>query len=133
MKKRNLYKTFIYLISFFVTEAVQSQNGFKYKASLQGLAGTKLYKIDLSPQVAAKCKGNFADLRIFDDEGKEAPYILENDLPVFKKENFTEFPIVKVSKEKDKQTHIIIQNNSGRAINNLLLFIKNMDASRNFL
>ena len=99
---------------------------------LEEIKETGFYKIDLPPQVVAKCKPGIEDIRIFDEEGKQVSYILKNDLPVFKKENLTEFPIVKNSKEKDKQTHIILQNTSGKAVSDLLLLIKNMDAYRAF-
>ena len=80
----------------------------------------------------AKCKPGLEDIRIFDENGKQVSYILKNDLPVFKKENLTEFPIIKKSKEKDKQTHVILQNITNKPVSNLLLFIKNTDANRAF-
>ena len=110
MRERNLYKISICLFVFFFTIKVQSQSNFGYKAVLEEIKETGFYKIDLPPQVVAKCKPGIEDIRIFDEEGQQVSYILKDDLPVFKKENLTEFPIVKSSKEKDKQTHIILQN-----------------------
>ncbi|HEY5407680.1 MAG TPA: hypothetical protein VIJ92_11345 [Ginsengibacter sp.] len=132
MKKRNLLKIFICLAAFFFGVHAQSQSGYKYKAQLEDIDATKFYKIDLPPTVIAKCKDRLEDIRIFDEDGKQVPYILREDLPAFKIENFTEFPILKFGREKDKQTHIILKNASQHAINNLLLFVKNMEASRVF-
>lgn len=130
MRKINLYKISIWLLIFLIPIAGQSQNIFKYKAALNEIPSAGFYKIDLSPQVVAKCNPGLGDIRIFDENGKQVSYILKNDLQVFKKENLTEFPIVKNSKEKDNQTHIVLKNTSGKSVNNLLLFIKNMDADR---
>ncbi len=132
MKKRNLHKIFVCLIALFITTNSRSQEHYVYKAPLGDVNATQFYKIDLPAQVVAGCKKDLEDIRIFDEDGKQVSYILKEDLPAFKIENFTEFPIIKFSKETDKQTHITLQNTAGHAINNLLLFIKNMDASRAF-
>ncbi|MEO8415800.1 MAG: hypothetical protein ABI472_19210 [Ginsengibacter sp.] len=132
MKKKTLHKIGICLVAFFLTTKAQSQSNYKYKAPLESVVATKFYKILLPPQVVAKCKDGLEDIRVFDEDGKQVPYILQEDLPAFKTENFTEFPVIKFTREKDKQTHIILKNTSGHAIDNLLLFIKNMVASRAF-
>ncbi len=132
MKKISLYKLFIFIISFLFAISVQSQNNFNYKAAIAEIAETKFYKISLPPQVVANCRPGLEDIRIYDGYGKQVAYILKNDLPVFQSQNFTAFPILKTVKEKDKQTHITLQNNTNEPVNNLLLFVKNTDAQRAF-
>lgn len=130
MREINLYRISICLLTFLIPIAGQSQNRFRYKAALDEISAPGFYKIDLSPQVVAKSNADLGDIRIFDEDRKQVSYILKNDLPVFKKENLTEFPIIKNSKGKDNQTHIVLQNTSRKPVDNLLLFIKNMDANR---
>ena len=130
MKKRNRCKIFISLLAFFLTSKAHSQGNYLYKTQLDKVVAKGFYKIDLPPKLVAKCKDDLEDIRIFDEHGVQVPYFLKEDLPAFKKEYFAEFPVIKFAKEKDKQTHVILENISGHAINNLLLFIKNMDASR---
>jgi len=132
MNRINLRKILFIALSCIFISQVYSQNNFAYKATLEEIKETKFYKIDLPPQVVAKCKAGLEDIRIFDDDGKQLPYILKNDLPAFKKENLTEFPIIRNHKEADKQTHVVIENTTNKPVNNLLLFIKNTDASRAF-
>ncbi len=132
MKKLNPYKFLIIVLGSLGAFQSYSQNGFIYKAPLGEINETKFYKINLPPQVVANCKPGLEDIRIFDEDRKQVPYILKNDLPVFKSEKFTIFPIIKSLKEKDKQTHITLQNITHSAINNLLLFVKNTDANRSF-
>lgn len=130
MKKRNQRKIFICLLAFFLAAQGYSQGNYLYKTQLDKATTAGFYKIDLPPKLVAKCKNGLQDIRVFDEHGSQVPYLLKEDLPAFKTEYFTEFPVIKFAKEKDKQTHVILENASGHAINNLLLFIKNMDASR---
>ena len=133
MKIKSRYK--IYLVAFVVLiglQHVNAQNNFAYKASIDTIRNTGFYKLNLAPKIIAKCKPGLEDIRIFDDTQKQVSYILKNDLPIFKKENFIEFPLVANEKGADKQTHITIQNEANKSINSLLLFVKNTDASRAF-
>ncbi len=132
MKKRSRFKFCLFVFSFLIVLKAQSQNHFAYRAAIDTIKETKFYKINLSPAVVAKCKADLDDIRIFDEDGKQVSYILNNDLPVFKTENFVEFPIIKTKKESDKQTHVTLENSIDKAIENLLLFVKNTDAHRSF-
>ena len=100
---------------FFLLQELDLKAIIQYKAPLENVAATQFYKVDLPPQVVARCKDGLEDIRIFDEDGKQVSYILKEDLPAFKIENFTEFPVIKFAREKDKQTHIILENTSGHA------------------
>ncbi len=131
MKKKNLCKPI--LIAFcLISTQLHSQGNYAYKAELDTIKQTAFYKIDLPPGVVAKCKAGLEDIRIFDEEGKQASYLIKNDFPSFVNENFTQFPILSIRKEADKQTHIIIQDIITKPVSDLLLFIKNTDAQRTF-
>ncbi len=132
MKKRNRCKFFLFAFSFLIVLKAQSQNNFAFKAPIDSIKESKFYKINIAPQVVAKCKPGLEDIRIFDGDGKQVSYILKNDLPVFKTENFVEFPVIKTKKESDKQTHVTLQSPINKPINNLLLFVKNTEAYRAF-
>ena len=132
MKKISRFKFCLFVFSFLIVLRAQSQNNFAYKAKIDSIKEAKFYKINLAPQVVAKCKPGLEDIRIFDEDGKQVSYILKNDLPVFKTENFVEFPVINTKKESDKQTHVTLQSPISKPINNLLLFVKNTEAHRAF-
>ena len=132
MKKRNRFKFCLLALSFFSVLQAQSQKHVAYKGTIDTIKETKFYKINLSPQVVAKCKPGLEDIRIFDEDGRQVSYILKNDLPVFTRENFIAFPVIKTTKEKDKQTHITLQSAINKPIDHLLLFVKNTEAHRAF-
>lgn len=130
MRKINLYRIPICLLAFFISVTGYAQKNFTYKVAINEIPATGFYKIDIPPHVVAKCKPGLEDVRVFDEDKNQVAYILKNELPVFTKENFTQFPLVKSLKGNDNQTHIIFKNTSARPVNDLLLFIKNMDANR---
>ncbi len=132
MKKGSSYKFYLFLFGLLSMLQGQAQNDFAYRAAIDTIRETKFYKINLSPEIVAKCKPGFGDMRILDEDGNQVSYILKNDLPVFKTEKFIEFPIIKTERESDKQTHVTLQNSGNKAIDNLLLFVKNAEANRMF-
>lgn len=108
----------------------QAQKSFLYKAALDSVPQRGFYQIVLRPSLAARLQAGLQDIRIVDEQGKQVPYILKSDIPSFSESRFRELPIVSNKKETDKQTHVVIENSSGGALSELLLVIKNTDASR---
>ena len=88
------------------------------------------YQLNLLPHLAASLQPDMRDIRIVDATGKQIPYILKADPPIFKENKFTALPVIAVKKEADRQTHIVIENTLHRSLNQLLLIIKNTDAGR---
>ncbi len=70
MKKKNRFKFCLLALSFFSVLQAQSQEHFAYKGAIDTIKETKFYKINLSPQVVAKCKSGLDDIRIFDEDEK---------------------------------------------------------------
>ena len=130
MKKNWLNK--LYTVSAGLLFFVQSpaQKGFLYKAALDTAPQQGFYQIVLRPALAARLQPGLQDIRIADGDGKQVPYILRSDIPSFSESRFKEMPILSNKKEADKQTHVVIENNTGQALSELLLVIKNTDANR---
>ena len=70
-----------------------------------------------------------ADLRNINSV-KQVSCIISEDAHQFTESNFIEFSIVSKLKKANKQTHITIQNKTGKDISDLLLVTTNMDAKR---
>ncbi len=130
MKKNQLFKiTFAFIPLLLMVRETYGQKGFAYKASLGEVNQSGFYKVVLTPEVIAKCQPHIPDLRIM-ESNKQAPYIIKQDENQFAESSFFEFPIVSKRKEADKQTHITIENKTGKAVTDLLLVSTNMDAKR---
>ena len=127
--KKLRYKIIVSVVCVLCVAKCFAQNTFKYKANLAEVKQSGFYKVSLPPSVIAKCQLNLEDVRILDNKGNQTAYI-KQPATQFSESSFIEFPIINKAKEKDKQTHITIENKTDNAINHLLLFTSNMDAKR---
>jgi hypothetical protein len=109
--------------------ALLAQDSFAYRVVLDTVRKPGFYKIMLSPQVVAKCRPDLGDLRIQDQEGHMAPYVLKEDMPVITREAFREFPILS-NERKDSVTEIVIENKEPGVLRSLLLVMKNTSVRR---
>jgi len=99
MKKNLKHNIFLLLLCFCSWLSNQAQQGFRNKAMLDSIPAPGFYQINLSPVVSAALQPDMRDIRIADASGKQVPYILKSDLPVFSENKFTELPVVSVKKE----------------------------------
>ena len=121
-------------ILFVVLSAISlSVNGqsFNYKADIEHVNENGFYKILLSPEITSKLNSQFFDIRLFDTNNTEVPYILNREQSVNERELFVEYDII----EKKHLwyvgvTRIIIRNREKTEINNIVLRIKNADVRK---
>lgn len=130
MKRKWMHKWLAVLVCSTLATACFSQNGFAYRATLDEVKKDGFYRIILTPAIVAKSGRYLSDVRIFDNKQNQMPYITKIDSAQFLETSFVEFPIISNKKGKDKQTHITIENKTGKAINDLLLVVANMEAYR---
>lgn len=130
MKKRKHHSKILLVVIFFTSFYSEAQLPYQYKISLDTIKQNGFYKITLLPEIVAKSREDFSDIRIADENSKFIPYVLKSDLPVFSSNNFIEFPTVSNEKLKDSSSEIIIANQANNSINSLLLDFKNFNAYR---
>lgn len=111
----------------FLPGIAMAQN-FSYKAKLPSVNQTAFYRININPEVAAFSQAQLRDLRLFDNEGKEIPYLVKKELTGQSETGFVTYPIVSTT-APDKQT-LIIENREKRNIDQFIFEMKNADASR---
>lgn len=129
--RKNLWQNNVLLcFALFQCTLSGAQSSFEYTSSLSEVKSGGFYKIILLPSIISKCKNEFNDIRILDNKGRQVPYVLKSDQPVFRQQNFIELPMLSIKKEADKQTHIVFENKLQKTISELLLVIKNTDADR---
>ena len=86
------------------------------------------YNIVLQPQIGAKLKSDYSDIRILDAESYEVPYVQKSEEPYFSSERFKEFPIISNQMSDKCCTKLVIKNPGKKPINNVCLILKNSDA-----
>ncbi len=126
MKRSSVYKLLFLLIFWLLCHSVHAQDNFTYKATLDSISGSGFYNISLSPNIIAKCKNNLEDVRIKDNKGKEAPYLLYTESARPNEDAFTEFPI----SYSENRLAVIINNILPSSLDKLFLLIKNSEAQR---
>ncbi len=125
-------KQLVLLILFTAISCIASaQMHFKYSAALDSIKQSGFYRIPLSSSVLAKCQKDFADLRILDNAGSPAAYILQTEKGDFYTTPMIDLPIIKKGKEADKQWHVTLENNAKRSIDCIVLTVKRTSANRN--
>jgi len=114
---------FIVLVSFF---------GFaqNYKGKIANVQQDALHQVQLSPEVRAAANENLDFLRIFDVNKTEVPYVIN----AFKEEStrYNSFKIISKNSIKDSITSIVIQNETGKKINQVNLNIGNTALTKSY-
>lgn len=102
-----------------------SQN-FLYQASLPTVDSSAYYHIFLPPAVTANLNHKFSDLRIYDQNQTETPYIRLLEDEIYKTARSTELKLLQNDyKRTKKYTNVLIQNPNLIDINNLVLIVQN--------
>jgi hypothetical protein len=131
---RKVKGVFLLLIVFcLATATAWSQNTYRYKADLQKIDSSGVYKIKLGPGLVAKCNEKLSDIRLVDQNGKFAAYALSKNVFIDNPEHFIEFPEVKSDAGSDTAVVYIAENKAGLKINLLGIRLKNTDVRRSLI
>jgi hypothetical protein len=110
---------------------VHAQEGalFAYRSNLDTVRKTAFYKIPLSPELVAKSsRGDLADLRIRDAEGRFIPYVLKED-EAGKGSGMGEYqdlpdPVIQQKDSSNRHSYIILQYGEAYRIDKLTLDVR---------
>lgn len=130
MRRSLLYKLLLIVMLLPALLFCRAQSGFVYKTALENVKEPGFYKIMLQPETVAKCRKELYDIRIFDHNGKQVPYLLRTDYNNYSENNFIELPMLSIQQNTDSQTHVVVENKLNKPLNELTLVIRNTDASR---
>lgn len=128
LKNFNLkYPIVLFICCLLLPGAVRAQS-FQYKAKVNPVSRTSFYKILISPDISGRSQPNMQDLRLFDNEGKETPYLMNREVAGQSETQFVTYPLTSAI-EGTRQT-VIIENKDKRHIDKFVFAMKNADASR---
>ncbi len=105
-----------------------TQSAYRYKADLQKIDTSGVYKIKINPDFVAKCNDNLSDIRL-SDQGKFLGYVLSTNAFINNPEHFIEFQEVR-GNYGDTTEIYVAENKDGMYINNLSIRFKNADVDR---
>src|SRR6187455_4217 len=115
----------------FVVCFIQSQGqSFTAEAAVAPVESDGFYNIFISPSINAHLNNEFSDIRIFDSQCREVPYLFQKALPAYHVEHFVEYEILKKASKSNCCTALLLRNANRTPINNIHLIIKNAEARR---
>lgn len=123
-------KLFSGILIFFAITQFSAAQDFKWESEIQGVKENGFYNILLAPQITTHLKQDLSDIRIYDQEGKEVPYILTSENSSSSNE-FKEYAITENKSIPKCCTHLTLHNAGRSPINNISLMIRNSDVRKN--
>ncbi len=121
----NMKLTLTGLIIILLSFSLSAQQ-FKYEATLQKPDSSGFYYIYLPPQITSKLNRKFSDIRIYDSQNHQIPYIRLNDEDLYKTAKKIRLRIIQNEHKKQKRfTYVLLHNPKHLSINNLSLIIEN--------
>ena len=118
---------FLILISCFVRASGQSYHA---EAVIPSVEKDGFYRILLSPSINTHLNNELSDIRIYDVQQREVPYLFQKELPSYKATQFMEYEILEKVFKAGCCTSILLRNINRTPINNIHLVIKNAEAAR---
>jgi len=123
-------KILLSLILVFATQLIFAQD-FKWKVEIPKIDSSGYYNIFLRPEITAKLNKKFSDIRIFDKQNSEVPYIRLSEDDQFKTAKSNELKIIQNDhKLAKKYTMALINNPEKIDFENFVLVINQTDAEK---
>lgn len=119
-----------FFVSFFIGGFPGIAQSFEMEASINKVAEDGFYSILLTPEITTHLKQSFSDIRIYDAENNEIPYLLKHERPYISTETFHNYEIVENNKIPGCCTRLVIRNADKSKIDNIGLVIKNADVRK---
>lgn len=102
-----------------------------YKGEITNVKQDGLHQIQLSPEVRASMQDNLDYFRIFDAKKQQVPYA--RDYQTYEESpRYNPFKVISKNAIKDSVTSIVVQNETGKKINQFNLQIGNTDLSKTY-
>jgi hypothetical protein len=128
--KKNM-KRFLGIIAFLSLLPSTSQGQtFQFKATLETVAKDSFYRIPLPPQVLGQLNTQLSDIRLYDEQHQEIPYLMRREQPVQSTTLFHEYEVVSKVLTPKVSTVLVLRNPIKSPINNLSLVIKNANVRK---
>lgn len=103
---------------------------FRKEAPVAPVPADGFYRVLLPPSVTSNLKQDFSDVRIYDKDSIETPYLVYKDEAHQGVDRFVTYQIVEKHLVHGCCSHITVRNSLGNAIDHIVLEVNNADASR---
>ncbi|MVM37923.1 hypothetical protein GO730_10485 [Spirosoma sp. HMF3257] len=110
------------------TATVRAQS-FRLQTTVNGIPQSGFYRIQLPPDVVGRLNTSLTDIRLYDGQQQQVPYVLIRQQPA-QTAPFVDYELVSKQSQPNVSTTLVIHNQTKRPINSLDLLIKNTNVSK---
>lgn len=103
---------------------------YRYEAALPLVDTSMYYRIELAPNVLGAAKSSLADVRIYDKNQQEQPYILEREKAERSELSFVEYAIIDQKTQANGISHLVFHNSTKDTIDNVSIVVQNTDVRK---
>jgi hypothetical protein len=107
---------------------LKGQN-FRWESKIEPVTATGYHKILFTPEVTSQLREGYPDVRIYDKEGYETPFLIFKDEARVGVDRFVTYQIVNKSYQPGN-SFIVVKNTIGNPIDHIVLEVNNADAHR---
>jgi len=109
---------------------LEAQN-FKWAAKLRPPDSSMFYNIFLTSEITSKLKPDFSDIRLYDEQQNEIPYLKRVDKTISQSDQSFRFKILENEHRKWRgYTQLLIHNPHKKNITNINLLVQNVEAEK---
>lgn len=124
-------KTYLSILTGLTLLATLSKaQDFRKEARLQPVEQNGFYNILLTPEITGSLKEDLSDIRLYDADGHEVPYLLRSEQPKAPQQLFRGYTLLQNKTIPGCCTELILQNADKNKINNISLIIRNSDVRK---
>ncbi len=119
----------IALLVFCFPIALHAQR-FNWQAKVENVTSEGFVKILLSAEVSSQLRDGFPDIRIYDKDNFETPYLVYRDDAKQGLDRFITYQVVETHYTRGCCSFITVKNSTDKPIDHIVLEVNNADASR---
>lgn len=107
-----------------------AQQAYTWHATVPAPAQKGYHSILLTPEVTGRLAADLSDIRLYDAQQQEVPYLLRTEESLRQSQLFRPYSILQYQRQSGGLSELLIENPQQRKISNLSLLIKNADVQK---
>ncbi|GHA74192.1 DUF3999 family protein [Pontibacter akesuensis] len=104
---------------------VAAQQAYEWQATVPSPAQGGYHRILLPPEVTGRLQPHLGDIRLYNAQQQEVPYLLQKEQPLTYRQLYRPYTILHYKRQSGCCSELLIENPEQRQISNLSLLIKN--------
>ncbi|GAB4015833.1 hypothetical protein GCM10028808_42350 [Spirosoma migulaei] len=122
-------KLLVLLLAGFLITFISKAQSFRFQANVDTVQQSGFHRIMLPPNVVGQLNASLTDIRLYDGQQKEVPYVLIRQQPE-QVSSFADYDIVSKQSRPNVATTLVLRNQAKSRITSLSLVLKNTNVGK---